>query len=82
MSHADICWAVEKFNKCFQCQLASDMPKLLFIGIIERTCRSTVIREIPDITDCFQNKEEGKKGDEAVVKVSLISRQHLAIVYS
>lgn len=37
------------------------MPKLLLVGIIERTCRATVIREIPGITDCFQVKEDTKK---------------------
>ncbi|KAJ3722519.1 RNA polymerase I largest subunit [Lentinula raphanica] len=58
-------------NQCtFQIDLASDMPKLLFVGIIERTCRSTIVREIPGITDCFQIKEEGKKGEDPVVKLT------------
>ncbi|KAJ3741485.1 RNA polymerase I largest subunit [Lentinula detonsa] len=58
-------------NQCtFQIDFASDMPKLLFVGIIERTCRSTVIREIPGITDCFQIKEEGKKGEDPAVKLT------------
>lgn len=39
------------------------MPKLLLVGIVERTCRATVIREIPGITDCFQVKQDTKKGD-------------------
>jgi len=34
------------------------MPKLLLVGIIERTCRKTIIREIHGITDCFKVKEE------------------------
>ena len=36
------------------------MPKLLFIGIIERTCSGTVVRQIPGIADCFQVKGDGK----------------------
>lgn len=39
-------------------QFSSDMPKLLLVGIVEKTCTKTVIREIPGITDCFKNKEE------------------------
>ncbi|KIK67830.1 hypothetical protein GYMLUDRAFT_1014032 [Collybiopsis luxurians FD-317 M1] len=54
----------------FQLDFPSDMPKLLLVGIIERTCRATVIREIPGITDCFQTKEEGKKGEQSVVKLT------------
>lgn len=50
-------------------QFLSDMPKLLFVGIMERTCRTTVIREIPGISDCFQSKEE-KNGQEPEIKVS------------
>lgn len=46
------------------------MPKLLFVGIVERTCRATVIREIPGITDCFQVKDDSKKGQEPEIKVS------------
>ena len=37
------------------------MPKLLLIGIIERTCLKTVVREIPGITDCFQLKSDGNE---------------------
>ncbi|KAK0190723.1 hypothetical protein F5146DRAFT_1045469 [Armillaria mellea] len=32
----------------------------------ERTCRSTIIRQIPGITDCFQVKSDGKSGDSRV----------------
>lgn len=46
-----------------------DMPKLLFVGIVERTCRATVIREIPGITECFQVKDDSKKGQEPEIKV-------------
>ncbi|KAL0949316.1 hypothetical protein HGRIS_009392 [Hohenbuehelia grisea] len=42
----------------FGLQFNPDMPKLLLVGIIERTCRSTVIREIPGITDCFAVKDD------------------------
>ncbi|KAJ7180322.1 hypothetical protein C8R43DRAFT_972609 [Mycena crocata] len=51
-------------SKCtFQLQFRPDMPKLLLVGILERTCRATIIREIPGITECFQVKEDGKKGE-------------------
>lgn len=50
-------------------QFRPDMPKLLFVGIIERTCRATIVREIPGITDCFQTKEDSKTGGEPTVKV-------------
>lgn len=44
------------------------MPKLLLVGIVERTCNKTVVREIPGIKDCFQVKEDQKDG---IQKVSL-----------
>ncbi|KAJ7682575.1 hypothetical protein DFH06DRAFT_1161561 [Mycena polygramma] len=48
-------------SKCtFQLQFRPDMPKLLLVGILERTCRATIIREIPGITECFQVREKGK----------------------
>jgi hypothetical protein len=34
-------------------QFPADFPKILLVGIVERTCLKTVIREIPGITDCF-----------------------------
>ncbi|KAH8094813.1 beta and beta-prime subunits of DNA dependent RNA-polymerase [Cristinia sonorae] len=43
-------------------EFGSDMPKLLLVGIVERTCLKTVIREIPGITDCFKNEESGGGG--------------------
>ncbi|KAJ6628876.1 hypothetical protein B0H10DRAFT_2209314 [Mycena sp. CBHHK59/15] len=53
--------------KCtFQLQFRPDMPKLLLVGILERTCRATIIREIPGITECFQVKEDGKKGETKI----------------
>jgi DNA-directed RNA polymerase I subunit RPA1 len=45
------------------------MPKLLFVGIVERVCRATVVREIPGISECFQVKDDSKKGEEAKIKV-------------
>lgn len=48
------------------------MPKLLFVGIIERVCRSTVIREIPGISECFQVKDNSKEGEEARIKVGSV----------
>lgn len=42
------------------------MPKLLLVGIVERTCLKTVVREIPGITDCFRVKEENKDGKTTV----------------
>ncbi|KAK7054250.1 DNA-directed RNA polymerase subunit [Favolaschia claudopus] len=48
-------------SKCtFQLEFRPDMPKLLLVGILERTCRATIIREIPGITDCFQSREKGQ----------------------
>jgi len=37
------------------------MPKLLFVGIVERACRATIVREIPGISECFQVKDDKKK---------------------
>jgi DNA-directed RNA polymerase I subunit RPA1 len=39
------------------------------VGIVERTCRATIIREIPGITECFQVKQDSKNGGEPEVKV-------------
>jgi len=38
----------------FKFEFTADFPKLLLVGIVERACRKTVIREIPDIADCFK----------------------------
>ncbi|KAG6916710.1 hypothetical protein DXG01_005659 [Tephrocybe rancida] len=51
-------------------QFRMDMPKLLFVGIVERTCRATIIREIPGITECFQVKDDSKKGQEPEIKLT------------
>ncbi|KAH9077239.1 beta and beta-prime subunits of DNA dependent RNA-polymerase [Lactarius deliciosus] len=43
-------------------EFGSDFPKLLLVGIVERTCTKTVVREIPGIADCFRVKEASKDG--------------------
>ncbi|TBU46604.1 beta and beta-prime subunits of DNA dependent RNA-polymerase [Dichomitus squalens] len=45
-------------------QFGSTMPKLLLVGLVERVCLKTVVREIPGITDCFMNEEDGKNGEK------------------
>ncbi|KAG2154984.1 uncharacterized protein EDB93DRAFT_1130600 [Suillus bovinus] len=41
-------------SKCsIRLEFPADFPKILLVGIVERTCLRTVIREIPGITDCF-----------------------------
>lgn len=50
-------------------QFSPDMPKLLFVGIVERACRATIVREIPGIADCFQVKDTSQKGKEPEIKV-------------
>ena len=52
-------------------QFNSDLPKLLFVGIVERVCRATVIREIPGISECFQVKGDSKQGEEAKIRVCI-----------
>ncbi|KDQ64322.1 hypothetical protein JAAARDRAFT_187666 [Jaapia argillacea MUCL 33604] len=54
-----------KFNKSgcvIELLFAADFPKLLLVGIVERVCLKTVIREIPGISDCFRVKEDSKDG--------------------
>jgi RNA polymerase Rpb1, domain 5 len=48
-------------------QYGSDMPKLLLVGVVERTCRKTVIREIADIKDCFVVAQEKGGLSERIV---------------
>ncbi|KAH0587800.1 hypothetical protein H2248_006559 [Termitomyces sp. 'cryptogamus'] len=54
----------------FQLEFRMDMPKLLLVGIVERTCRATIIREIPGITECFQTKDDSKPGEEPEIKLT------------
>lgn len=44
----------------FELEFSSDTPKLLLVGIVEKACQKTVIREISGISDCFVSKDEGK----------------------
>ncbi|KAJ8584792.1 beta and beta-prime subunits of DNA dependent RNA-polymerase [Rhizopogon salebrosus TDB-379] len=49
-------------SKCsIRLEFPADFPKILLVGIVERTCQKTIIREIPGITDCFSAvvKERG-----------------------
>ncbi|KAI0317937.1 beta and beta-prime subunits of DNA dependent RNA-polymerase [Amylostereum chailletii] len=43
-------------------EFSAELPKLLLIGIVERTCVKTIVREIPGIADCFRIREENKDG--------------------
>ena len=47
------------------------MPKLLLVGLVERACVKTVIREIPGITDCFKSKDNNV--DEITYRVCFVS---------
>ena len=47
-------------------QFGSDMPKLLLVGVVERTCLKTIVREIPGIKDCFRMHEQSKDGTTMV----------------
>jgi DNA-directed RNA polymerase I subunit RPA1 len=51
-------------------QFDTNLPKLMVVDIVGRTCRKTVVREIPGITDCFRVKEPNKDGS---IKVSAVS---------
>ena len=43
----------------------------MVVDIVERTCRKTVVREIPGISDCFRVKEASKDGPIKVSAASL-----------
>ncbi|KAH9850735.1 beta and beta-prime subunits of DNA dependent RNA-polymerase [Lenzites betulinus] len=45
-------------------QFGSTMPKLLLVGLVERVCLKTVVREIAGITDCFKIEDDGKNGEK------------------
>ncbi|KIJ70148.1 hypothetical protein HYDPIDRAFT_78326 [Hydnomerulius pinastri MD-312] len=45
----------------FKLDFPADFPKLLLVGIVERACRKTIIREIPGITDCFKLADDKKE---------------------
>ncbi|TFY78426.1 hypothetical protein EWM64_g5588 [Hericium alpestre] len=46
----------------FELEFGSDFPKLLLVGIVERACVKTIIREIHNITDLFRLREDSKDG--------------------
>lgn len=52
-------------------QFEPNLPKLMVVDIVERTCRKTVVREIPGISDCFRVKEANKDGSIKVSAASL-----------
>lgn len=41
----------------------------MLVGLVERTCQKTIIREIPGIKDCFRVKEDSSGKDKGVIKV-------------
>ena len=41
---------------------------MLLVGIVERVCLKTVVREIPGIVDCFISRDESKENN---IKVCL-----------
>jgi hypothetical protein len=45
----------------------------MVVDIVERTCRKTVVREIPGIIDCFRVKEANKDGSIKVSAMSLLA---------
>jgi DNA-directed RNA polymerase I subunit RPA1 len=52
-----------------------NFPKLLLVGVLERACRKTVIREIPGISDCFILKEQPKaKHGDPPIDYTVVSR--------
>ncbi|KDR83917.1 hypothetical protein GALMADRAFT_236414 [Galerina marginata CBS 339.88] len=58
-------------SRCsFTLEFPPEMPKLLFVGIVERACRATVIREIPGISECFQVKDDSQKGGEPEIELT------------
>ncbi|EIN10866.1 beta and beta-prime subunits of DNA dependent RNA-polymerase [Punctularia strigosozonata HHB-11173 SS5] len=42
-------------------EFEEDMPKLLLVGVVERTCAKTIVREIPGITECFKGTDAKKR---------------------
>jgi len=45
----------------------------MVVDIVERTCRKTVVREIPGIIDCFRVKEANKDGSIKVSAMCLLA---------
>jgi hypothetical protein len=53
----------------------------MVVDIVERTCRKTVVREIPGIIDCFRVKEANKDGSIKVSAMSLLALGRSLIKY-
>lgn len=53
-------------------KFGADAPKLLLVGLVERTCARTVVREIPGIVDCFQLAGDDNNGKIVVRSPDLI----------
>ncbi|TFY55951.1 hypothetical protein EVG20_g9124 [Dentipellis fragilis] len=49
-------------NCTIELKFGADVPKLLLVGIVERTCLKTIVREIPGIVDLFRVREPNKDG--------------------
>ncbi|KAF8580902.1 beta and beta-prime subunits of DNA dependent RNA-polymerase [Ramaria rubella] len=54
----------------FKLEYGSDMPKLLLVGVIERTIVKTVVREITNVKDCFLLTEDSKDGPKLMTNGS------------
>lgn len=48
-------------------EYAADSPKILMVGLIEDVCRSTVIREIPNIGRCIRPSADQNDGKRVLV---------------
>jgi DNA-directed RNA polymerase I subunit RPA1 len=53
-------------------QFPADFPKILLVGIVERTCLKTVIREIPGITECFSALIKERGAEKIRVRYCLV----------
>lgn len=66
-------------------KFGADLPKLLLVGLVERTCAKTVVREIPGIVDCFQLAGDDNSGKTMVrspdraIEPQVSSRFHITL---
>ncbi|KAI0065920.1 beta and beta-prime subunits of DNA dependent RNA-polymerase [Artomyces pyxidatus] len=60
-------FAFKRTGCTFELEFGSDLPKLLLVGIIERTCVKTIVREIPGISECFRVLEKSKDGSTKIM---------------
>jgi len=68
IKHA-VSFMFEDTSCSFGLEFGSEMPKLLLVGIVERACLNTIIREIPNIKECFLVTEEGMKREKPTRKL-------------